>query len=233
MNKAIIGATIALVIGVVAVVSVVADEPEIEMRPIKTEAPTESTIWASTTIAAPTTTTTVAEIAQPVAIEKATTTTVLPRVKPKTVKPKVVAEAVREAEPEAPKTVLQVAQGEVGKTGPYAEGGFWCAKFISYIAEQAGVPGWVSNDSPARLRALARESGRLHDTPAIGDMVFVDLAGQNGVTDYASHVGIVESVDGNVIHTIEGNASKDSDVVMRMTRQLGDGYVMDFAAFTK
>ena len=45
-----------------------------------------------------------------------------------------------------------------------------------------------------------------------------------------SHVGIVESVDGQVIHTIEGNAD-GSGLVTRQTREIGDGYVIAFAPF--
>jgi hypothetical protein len=48
--------------------------------------------------------------------------------------------------------VLQVARGEVGNTGPYAEGGCWCAQFASYVADQAQVEGWQSSDSPAHQR---------------------------------------------------------------------------------
>jgi hypothetical protein len=44
-------------------------------------------------------------------------------------------------------------------------------------------------------------------------------------------VGIVESIDGDALTTIEGNASPTPDVVTRQTRQLGDGYVLGFASF--
>jgi hypothetical protein len=134
--------------------------------------------------------------------------------------------------PEPPKTPLEVAQAEVGTTGPYADGGFWCAKFQSWLAEQAKVEGFEQSDSPARLYAVAKEQGRLTDTPQPGYLVFIDLTGQNNANDYISHVGIVESVDGEVIHTIEGNADK-SGLVTRQTRRIGDGFVVDFASFDK
>jgi hypothetical protein len=52
---------------------------------------------------------------------------------------------------ESPKTPLAVAQSQVGKTGPYAEGGFYCAKFASWVAEQAEVRG----SSPPMARLLS------------------------------------------------------------------------------
>jgi hypothetical protein len=131
---------------------------------------------------------------------------------------------------EAPKTSLEVAQSQVGKTGPYADGGFWCAKFQSWLAEQAKVEGFEQSDSPARLYAVAKEQGRLTDTPFPGYLVFIDLTGENFANQYVSHVGIVESVDGEVIHTIEGNAD-GSGLVTRQTREIGDGYVISFAPF--
>jgi hypothetical protein len=133
---------------------------------------------------------------------------------------------------EAPKTPLEIAQGEVGKTGPYAEGGFWCARLISWIGEQAKVEGWQSNDSPARLHTIAKEQERLTDTPLPGYLVFIDLTGQNNANDYISHVEILESVEGTTLHTIAGNAD-NSGLVTRQIREISDGYVIDFAPFQK
>jgi hypothetical protein len=62
--------------------------------------------------------------------------------------------------------------------------------------------------------------------------VFIDLTGKNNANDYISHVGIVESIEGATIHTIEGN-SDDSGLLKRVTRQIRDGYVIDFAPFGK
>jgi hypothetical protein len=131
---------------------------------------------------------------------------------------------------QAPKTPLEVAQAEVGKTGAYADGGFWCAKFVSWVAEQAKVEGFQPNDSPARLHAIAKEQGRITDTPLPGYLVFIDLTGQNFANQYISHVGIVESVNGDEFVSIEGNADS-SGLVTRQTRRVGDGYVIVFAPF--
>jgi hypothetical protein len=62
--------------------------------------------------------------------------------------------------------------------------------------------------------------------------VFIDLTGKDNANEYISHVGVVESVEGTTIHTIEGNADS-SGLVTRQTREIGDGYVIDFAPFDK
>jgi surface antigen len=92
------------------------------------------------------------------------------------------------------------------------------------VCSEAAV--WIS------IRRIAKEQGRLTDTPRPGYLVFIDLAGENNVNDYITHVGIVESVEGPTIHTIEGNADK-SGLVTRQSRELGDGRVLDFAPFDK
>jgi hypothetical protein len=132
---------------------------------------------------------------------------------------------------EAPKTPLEVAQSQVGKTGPYAEGGFWCARLQSWIAQRAKVDGFEQSDSPARLYAVAKEQGRLTDTPQPGYLVFIDLTGQNFANEYVSHVGIVESIDGDAVNIIQGNGAPDPSVVTRTTYHLGDGYIVGFAPF--
>jgi hypothetical protein len=57
--------------------------------------------------------------------------------------------------------------------------------------------------------------------------------GQGNPNDYMTHVGIVKSVNGDQIATIEGNADPDSSVVTRHTRTLGDGFIIDFASFER
>jgi hypothetical protein len=176
----------------------------------------------------PTTTTTLVE---PETTITAPSTTVTPK---PVIKPKIITATsiVRQSTTttEAPKTPLEIAQSQVGKTGPYAEGGYWCAKFVSWVAEQAKVEGFQSSDSPARLHTIAKEQGRLTDVPLPGYLVFIDLEGGNDVNDYITHVGIVETVDGTTVHTVEGNADH-SGRVTRQVHELGDGYVIDFTAW--
>lgn len=238
MRNQLVAIAIALSIGIIAIVSVLTDSPD---TPIKSRnassVATESTVWASIpgpTATTSTSTTAAPEIAQPVTIErkavvkaiaqKATTTTTV-----FTAEDKDMADVT---------TPLQMAQLEVGKRGSYADGGFWCAKAVSYFAEQAHVAGWVTEDGPAALYANAIRDGRVHALPEGGDMGFADLRdpatrARGDIPDVQiMHVFMVESVDGNEIHTIEGNAL-GSDVVIRNVRHLDDFYVIAFASFTK
>ncbi len=127
-------------------------------------------------------------------------------------------------------TFLELAQGEVGKRGTYADPGFWCALYVSWVAEQAKVPDWQSNDSPAKLYGIAQRAGRETPQPEAGGLVFIDLGGPGGPGNgQVSHVAIAESVDGDTIHTIGRAAQGGPDVVTRETWTIGDGYVVAFA----
>jgi len=61
---------------------------------------------------------------------------------------------------EAPKTPLEVALKYLGQTGPWADGGFYCAKFVSWTAEQAHVEGFVSRMGRLPYMRAPRCSGR-------------------------------------------------------------------------
>jgi hypothetical protein len=139
-------------------------------------------------------------------------------------------ETTTTASTEAPKTPLEVAQSQVGKTGPYAEGGFWCAKAVSYFAAQAEVPGFKPADGPSALYADAVADGRFTDKPAVGFMMFIDLFGPGGIGHgQVTHVGIVESIDGDAVNIIQDNGDPDPSMVTRTTYHLGDGYIVGFA----
>jgi hypothetical protein len=130
-------------------------------------------------------------------------------------------------------TVLSVARAELGKAGSYAQDGFWCAKFVSFVATEAQVPGFVGSDSPSRLYFQAKDDGRLTDNPVIGGLAFIDLQGNNNAENYITHVAIPESVDGDAVTVIQGNGAPDARVVTRATYHLHDGYLIDFAPFAK
>lgn len=89
--------------------------------------------------------------------------------------------------------------------------GPWCSYFVSWVAQQAGVPigpggqgeGWVPS-----VKTWAEGEGRWipagSGAPAVGDLVLFDRAG-DGVYD---HIGIVTGVAGDgSIQTVEGNSS--------------------------
>jgi hypothetical protein len=139
---------------------------------------------------------------------------------------------------EAPTTPLEVALSQLGKTGPWADGGFYCARFVSWTAEQAHVPGFTSRDGPSALYADAVADGRLTQEPIIGGMIFIDLFGPGGIGHgQVTHVGIVETIEGltegSPIDIVQGNGEPDPSVITRTTYHLGDGYIVGFAPFTK
>ena len=81
------------------------------------------------------------------------------------------------------------------QTGPYGAG---CGWSLSYYKEQ----------------------GRYYtENPQPGDQIFFTSGGN------VSHTGIVESVNGSTIVTIEGNAS---NMVKRINRKMHDGYTLGF-----
>lgn len=93
---------------------------------------------------------------------------------------------------------------------PYAD---WCGIFISWCAEQAGVPGSV-----LRRNGLASPSGfgfssyytSSQYTPKPGDLFF---------TKSFSHAGIVYYVDGDSFYTLEGNTWYNGSPHGVMTRK--------------
>ncbi|MGH9000999.1 MAG: CHAP domain-containing protein [Acidimicrobiia bacterium] len=178
-----------------------------------------STTTSSTTSTTATTSTTVPEAT--------TTTTTITTIATRPAPP---APPARPAPPRAPAVVsppsvlpglpsiLELARGEVG--GPearytvewgWANHGFWCARFVSWLAAHAGID--VRTDSPARLQHLTEPVAE----PRPGDLVFVNLTPAQ-TPGQTTHVAVVESVhtDGTVA-TIEGNGP-DEAVVARSMR---------------
>lgn len=137
--------------------------------------------------------------------------------------------------------IVEIAQKEI-ESGSQAGGqrywswyGFngrveWCATFVSYVADQAGLiaDGKVpKHASCAQGVAWFSERGKYQArvngyTPQPGDIIYFDWAG--GGTG-GNHVGIVESVEGNTVHTIEGNSG---DAVRRRTYSLTDSVISGY-----
>ena len=106
----------------------------------------------------------------------------------------------------------------------------WCACFVSWCADQAGliqkeaVPKFsVCTDGVAWFQAKGKwQSGGSVPTP--GTIIFFDWD-HDGASD---HVGIVESCDGTTVHTIEGNsgdAVKQNNYTVNSQSILGYGLV--------
>jgi hypothetical protein len=103
----------------------------------------------------------------------------------------------------------------------------WCAIFVSWVAEQCGliqsgaIPKFASTSVGMQWfqsRGLWQPRGY---TPAPGDLIFFDRTG-SGTPD---HVGIVERVDGGVVHTIEGNST---DMVRRRSYSLNSADILGY-----
>ncbi|RDI50786.1 CHAP domain-containing protein [Nocardia mexicana] len=129
--------------------------------------------------------------------------------------------------------ILQNARGEVGtveKAGddlpgkPYDINDAWCAAFASWTWKEAGYDvKWSNKDYVPSIWADAQHMG-LNDgvqNAKPGDMIVFDWNG-DGTQD---HIGIVESVDGNTIRTIEGNAGARGEV-KRNDYQMGSSVLV-------
>lgn len=88
----------------------------------------------------------------------------------------------------------------------------WCAIFVSWCANEAGVlntaiPKQASCTSMLNWFASQGRRKERGYVPQPGDIIFLKWA--SDTLPGPSHVGIVESCDGTTIHTIEGNTSGD------------------------
>ncbi len=101
----------------------------------------------------------------------------------------------------------------------------WCAMFISWCAQQAGVPESVipkfascpTGASWFKQRGLWRTR---EYTPQAGDLLFI------GSGSSVDHVAIVESADESTVYTIEGNST--NEMVERRERKR-DGSILGYA----
>ncbi|MDR0863111.1 MAG: CHAP domain-containing protein [Oscillospiraceae bacterium] len=112
----------------------------------------------------------------------------------------------------------------------------WCATFVSWCANECGyidagiIPKFAACQSQGipwfQNRGLWQDSSYV---PAPGDIIFFDWE-QDGSSD---HVGIVESVEGEVVHTIEGTLlpripSRQGHGVFRVSLRLFKGIYRAF-----
>lgn len=133
------------------------------------------------------------------------------------------------------KAIVQVAltqEGNVGGQPYWSWYGFnsrveWCACFVSWCADQCGyieagiIPKFsLCTDGVAWFR----QQGQWQDvgyTPVPGDIIFFDW-GMDGSCD---HVGIVESIEGGTVNTVEGNSG---DSCAKRSYPLGNGRIMGY-----
>jgi hypothetical protein len=97
---------------------------------------------------------------------------------------------------------------------PRPRSGPWCAYFASWVTQRAGVPIGTRGRGiagAAGVRAWAQRTGRWVRSPRPGDLAVYG----------SEHVGVVVSVAGSRMTTIEGNWS---DRVSRLNRARGEAY---------
>lgn len=130
--------------------------------------------------------------------------------------------------------IVQVAASQEGKGGTtyWSWYGFgsrveWCACFVSWCADQSG---YIQSGAIPKFSLCSdgvkwfESKGRFRDgsyTPVAGDIIFFDW-GNNGTID---HVGIVESVSGGTVNTIEGNSG---DKVARRSYRIGSSNIYGY-----
>ena len=101
-----------------------------------------------------------------------------------------------------------------------SNGQAWCATFVWWLMQSSGVPSSAYPSRTTVTRDWFRQRGLYHErggyTPKAGDyVIFGDV----------EHCGIVESVSGNYVYTIEGNSS---DQVKRNCYSLSNTYILGY-----
>ena len=131
--------------------------------------------------------------------------------------------------------IVAVALSQVGNVGgqPYWSWyGFssrveWCACFVSWCSEQCG---YIESGAMPKFSYCPtgvewfRSRGQWLDRnsiPPAGSVIFFDWGG-DGVAD---HVGIVESCDGSIVYTIEGNAN---NACKQLSYAVGDRRILGY-----
>lgn len=90
----------------------------------------------------------------------------------------------------------------------------WCASFVSYVAEKAGIPTSIIPKHASCtvgvnwFKQHGRWRSRQGYTPQIGDIIYFSYNGTS-----PAHVGIVYNVDASKVYTIEGNTSGGSTLI--------------------
>ncbi|MCI5843239.1 MAG: CHAP domain-containing protein [Clostridiales bacterium] len=134
--------------------------------------------------------------------------------------------------------VLKIAKGEIGvKESPANSNNVkyntwyygksvsgiaypWCMAFIMWLMAQGGITVPIKTASCSALLAAAKKAGKLVTGGyKAGDVMLFNFSGGSSPT----HTGILESVSGSTLTTIEGNTSTANDTnggaVMRRTRK--------------
>lgn len=97
----------------------------------------------------------------------------------------------------------------------------WCMAFIYWCTQQASIHISLKNPLKKTGGVLDQYNSRpllVHTVPKIGDIFILDLGKGLG------HTGIIEKIDGDILHTIEGNTndngSREGYKVCRRKREI-------------
>lgn len=121
------------------------------------------------------------------------------------------------------KKIIDVYNNYGPRYGKISYGTSWCAAFVSAVAIVTNNTNIIPVDCycPRMMNSFASRTTNKSFTPQGGDVVFYDW-NANKVPD---HVGMVESVSGNDVTTIEGNYS---DAVKRRTFKKGYSLLLSY-----
>jgi len=108
--------------------------------------------------------------------------------------------------------------------------GSWCAGFVGWCIEEAcsdlGMVCPVQRISWARsLFSRVRRAGMSVDKPIPGDIVLFERGDPGG----SSHIGIVEDLTLETLHTIEGNVGRPPAKVKRCQHRVYSDRILGFA----
>lgn len=120
---------------------------------------------------------------------------------------------------EGNQAIVEIALTQVGNVGgePYwswwglSERAEWCAMFVSWCADQAGL---LNTGAIPKFENCVWGANWFKDNagwadgsaePSPGDIIFFDWEPDG----YPDHVGIVEKCEGGLVYTIEGNVNDD------------------------
>jgi CHAP domain len=101
----------------------------------------------------------------------------------------------------------------------------WCDMFLAWAADKAGVQDWTGEfaSTPDHAKWFQKHHAWGHH-PEPGAIVFFSWNGGKSIGDI-EHVGLVESVHGHTLHTIEANHNNHLGRATRDTSQVvGYGY---------
>jgi len=114
----------------------------------------------------------------------------------------------------------------VGYAAKYSDD--WCDVFVTWVFDSVGGSHLSGRECGVqRHKVIMQQKGIWQGRvwPQAGDIVIFDWQGYSA--GWADHIGIVEKVQGNMVHTIEGNAGRPS-MVRRASYAWNSPYIVGY-----